>query len=807
MNRITFLLSACAISLVVLSGCSGKASSPAPSSEPVTSVEDDKLPMSVDLTQDISKLDYGQLRLLRSYVYACHGQWFMEQDLNSYFGSRTKWYWDLCYNKWAYWDFPDTVSAQQKAIAMGYNEMLESDYPKTYDMIELSAEEKEFVSRIDARMKEMKNNKYFFNDQGERLWNADQVVNYDAFYNTPSSFREMLRKYNLAFEPTKYEQLFNVYEDNEYHQLSHFVTTDVFMQAFHMLFSYEMKVLENGRMSKLLQTFLTEMVRDCQEKLAVCPEMRNAADETSLAYFDVALRLLTGDSIHQAMNVDDSFGEPHKRIVEAELQLIAAAEDAPSPLFRTETNFCYSLFKPRGHYTRNERAGRYFRTMMWLQKGCFYREDDMQLEQAMYIANMLNQNSQAADVLRCIDRMLRYMMGEPDNMSVLNIADYMRDNQITLNVVFTEQQKEQVGNWLKEQFQSRNKIKSFTPDADVMQDEINLLPQRYTIDGELLSRLYDPTPNAEKAFPNGVEVMDSLKAMESGYRSYNRDLYTDWLFLLRLIQRSDQSIPPAKGAQPWQTTQAWQKKSLNSALASWALLKHDAVLYAEQPICAECGGGDALPDPHRNNYVEPNCTFWNKLLSVISTNEIWIGHNTQGADNKRLLQRIRNLKGLIEKCREAAELERTGSLSPRVSASLNNIGSELEYFTLSVLDPDFEYMEWDKVSGPDRNVAQVADVFTRNVTGCEKSGILYEATGAPNIIYVVVEVDGEYYVTRGASYSYYEFVRPLGDRLTDEQWQEMLRQGQAPAVPEWFAPLLIGEPVEVDERYIYSTGC
>ena len=38
-------------------------------------------------------------------------------------------------------------------------------------------------------------------------------------------------------------------------------------------------------------------------------------------------------------------------------------------------------------------------------------------------------------------------------------------------------------------------------------------------------------------------------------------------------------------------TPQWQKKILNTALASWAELKHDAILYAKQPMLAECGDG------------------------------------------------------------------------------------------------------------------------------------------------------------------------------------------------------------------------
>jgi len=134
-------------------------------------------------------------------------------------------------------------------------------------------------------------------------------------------------------------------------------------------------------------------------------------------------------------------------------------------------------------------------------------------------------------------------------------------------------------------------------------------------------------------------------------------------------------------------------------------------------------------------------------------------------------------------------------------------GSSLEWFTLSVLDPDLCISSWDYVEGADRSVAVVADVFTRNVRGCGKCGILYEATGTADAMYVLVEIDGKVYLTRGATLSYYEFVNPLGQRLTDEEWQQRLEKGNAPGRPSWMLPLLLDKAPVVDEEIFYSTGC
>ena len=52
---------------------------------------------------------------------------------------------------------------------------------------------------------------------------------------------------------------------------------------------------------------------------------------------------------------------------------------------------------------------------------------------------------------------------------------------------------------------------------------------------------------------------------------------------------------------------AWQDKQLNTALGSWAELKHDTLLYAKQAYAGIGGCGWPAPPPPviARNYVEP----------------------------------------------------------------------------------------------------------------------------------------------------------------------------------------------------------
>ena len=176
--------------------------------------------------------------------------------------------------------------------------------------------------------------------------------------------------------------------------------------------------------------------------------------------------------------------------------------------------------------------------------------------------------------------------------------------------------------------------------------------------------------------------------------------------------------------------------------------------------------------------------------------------------DQRLSNTTEQLESYIDFCIRISNKELAGkSLEETEYREIRYLGSSLEWFTLSVIDPDLMLDHWSLVQGPDRSVAIVADVFTRNVPNCDKCGILYEATGNADAIYVLVDIGGKTYLTRGATFSYYEFVNPLGQRLTDEEWQQRLEEGKEPERPKWMQPFMINQKPTVNEMVFYSTGC
>ena len=70
-----------------------------------------------------------------------------------------------------------------------------------------------------------------------------------------------------------------------------------------------------------------------------------------------------------------------------------------------------------------------------------------------------------------------------------------------------------------------------------------------------------------------------------------------------------------------------------------------------------------------------------------------------------------------------------------------------------------------------KKMAVVADTATDGFNGT----VLEAGSGAPRAIYVFVnDRSGGARVTKGYVFSYYEFVRPMAERMTDDEWRNLV---------------------------------
>ncbi|MBO7597055.1 MAG: DUF3160 domain-containing protein, partial [Bacteroidales bacterium] len=355
------------------------------------------LPKAVDFTEPVESMSYQRLRFMKAYVYATHGFWLKDFDLNTFFNSRSEWYYDLCYDR----------------LDKDFTEKYWGEWNDNYDAVmrreKLTAEEQDFVNKIDARLAELTAKRYNAN----KIADPTQCTNayqFPVLDNHNTKLWKMLTTNNIAFQTTNYEQLFNVYEDNEYHCVPNFVTTDLFLQAFHMYFEYALKLSENTYFTSRLSQLCEEMFSPSLYSEASTEKEKQLAD-FSRTLFGITYKLLNPKK-------NPILPESCLDVANKEINLIMKAEDAPSPFLNTTVNFNYSLFKPRGHYTRNETAKCYFRAMMWFQTASMEKSNPDDVAKAIAIAYFYNKVSCRSDFEKMND-VITYFMGEPDNVSII----------------------------------------------------------------------------------------------------------------------------------------------------------------------------------------------------------------------------------------------------------------------------------------------------------------------------------------------------------------------------------------------------
>jgi len=135
------------------------------------------------------------------------------------------------------------------------------------------------------------------------------------------------------------------------------------------------------------------------------------------------------------------------------------------------------------------------------------------------------------------------------------------------------------------------------------------------------------------------------------------------------------------------------------------------------------------------------------------------------------------------------ETNRLQSLEIILERLINISTKELENKELT--DSDYEFIRnfgenldsiVTGVKDKGKETTIIADVHTDTNTG----QVLEEGVGYVDLILVAyMTPNGNIIVGAGPVLSYYEFKHPMDDRLTDEQWTDMLQGGQTPDRPDW----------------------
>ena len=232
--------------------------------------------------------------------------------------------------------------------------------------------------------------------------------------------------------------------------------------------------------------------------------------------------------------------------------------------------------------------------------------------------------------------------------------------------------------------------------------------------------------------------------------------------------------PCGEGYPSFMRGEPWQNRGLYAYLGSWAELRHDTVLYVKQSY-SELATEPIPPAVSDKGYVEPRPEAFASLAATADM--LKRGLQEKGLAGEEITQRLETLYQLLVDLKGMAEKElRNEPLTEEEYSKLRGIGDTLEY--LSTFPAEIEE---ELASETDSDMALVADVHTDPNYG----EVLEVAVGRPAVYYVIAPVEGQPTLTLGAGLSYYEFVKPISERLTDEAWQAMVDSGDIPEPPAW----------------------
>ena len=770
----------------------------------------EKLKGKIDTQMDISKLNLVELRAIRNAFAARQGYAFKDATLRALYNTTT-WYNDVL------WNTSEKEETTGKKFSPRYTK-----------------EQLAFTERIRAREAELRKLNFKPADSKDVV-NMDNLINPFQLKEFDSKLYNMLGKNGFAIVPAEHNQLFHVYEKNDYADFPSFVTTDLYLQLFHLYFDCVLRDVEEKHLDSLMIVFSSQMEAEMKTLTSSQDAEVKAAAEFGQAWFAVASWLFSHDKA-PASAATLNVPEAYKKMVMEEITKAIDAENGYSDMleyFPSEEMFGYSLFRPRGHYTRSKVCSRYFRGMMWLQTAHFGTNKPSKMKQIALIANVFNQQPKLSAIYNKVSEPITYLMGTPDNVTIIQVANRIKEMGLPIEQLLSS--RKEMANLTKDieeiaKRQMRIELKKTRGSKYV----VDIMPQRYQPDAEALITTTDQdSPVSLRPHPKGLDwmavmglpgaeriLMDELKEAQK-WADFPKALTTarkkaattqwdacvanQWMYTLQSLGDTARSLPY------FMQSPQWQKKNLNTALASWAELKHDAILYAKQPMLAECGDGGPEP-PVVKGYVEPNVKFWEKAIALVTRmDKVLTTYNLQTEKAKAVYERI---KEMAEFCRDISKKELNGGkITDEEYNQIEIIGSTVENISLELVSEDNQMLQgWSDVVSTDKKVAVVADVFTaagENVA-IDDMCVLYEGVGPAYEIYVVVEIDGSLYLTRGSVFSYREFTRLMSDpRMTDEEWQEELKKSPTGGTPSWMKEIIA--PVKGmsadDEETFYSSGC
>jgi hypothetical protein len=649
---------------------------------------------------------------------------------------------------------------------------------------------------------------------------------------------------NTLSNPSK--SIADVYTGVQNSEVPVFVTSDSALYIYHMAFEGALKdkELEFYRdLQEISRTLLDESVKAYDYG----PENQREASRLNVAYFAVAVCLLYPDTAiierqpgRDILKIDYNYFQGNYKThreyrlptgvadeIEQELAFINQHRNfVKSPIFHYEED--YSQYIPRGHYSDSFFLSDYFRAMTWYGRMSFilasdpdcpvvgWKTADTQTASALLITSVLDDNPPLRQKWENIYSVTSLFAGQSDDLgpneyqAAMNTISGNSSEKFLINDTSLSKVRTVLQSYHSPLIYSgTGMLMPATPKGSEICLEstkgFRFMGQRVSPDAYAISRLIYPNVGRytgkgqpftyymnNRGFPMGLDVMAILGSErarnilngtgDSRYEGYdteyqnigkefsslreedwNRDLYWGWLHSLQpVLVRKGSDYPT------FMQTEAWTDKDLNTALASWTALRHDTLLYTKQNemLLGVHPGPRSVP-----GYVEPVPELYYRLENLCrKTRDGLVGGNDNRTYFTRYAGDLDQMTSVYHKLGVISDKELNNEeLSSEEYSFINAFGTTLKRFT----------HEDEIRNGP----TLVADIYTQVDSGL----VVEEGSGIAQLAVVAYKVpDGRILLGAGPVLPYYEFKQPIDQRLTDDQWWQMLKNNP-PAQPNWTA--------------------
>jgi len=408
-------------------------------------------PPALDLGVDLSTKSLQELRLLRNEIYARHGYLFMDMVLRGYF-VQYNWYQPI------YWDslYKVTLSRDEAAYIDKIHSLEEEHLKMNY--VELS---------------------------GRKMSNYDNVVNTVQFKVIPDTLASLLRRNGFALVKSDRQQLFHVYDENQYEAIPHYVTVDLYLQLMHVYYSNLLRRIEIDKLVPALKEGLANLQSQAVELYSKCRANNSIlvdAARFNAIYYSVAKAALEGSADNLPSELQKEFEEEIARV---------HSRNGRGSSFLKSDLFDYSQLQPRGYYAGDSTLSAYFVCFRWLELAPMFISDDDGLASAIVGAYLLKQgNGRVMPQYAAIDGVASILVGEPNNLSLNDAIPFLEgtNTPVELSSLLVP---DKLGG-LKKKLVSLNSARivnraaSELAEKELQKVPLHFMSARYTFDGEIL---------------------------------------------------------------------------------------------------------------------------------------------------------------------------------------------------------------------------------------------------------------------------------------------------------------------------------